>query len=73
MHKMNKAMLDKLENRLLSAMLGEVELSASVMEIFRRILTDNGRLVEKIKPGDPTEFLTDEDDDEDVIPFPVKS
>lgn len=69
MRKLNSEVLDLLENRLLQGMLGEVELSASVMDIIRRVLVDNGRLVTAPEHDGESEYLQDEDN---LVPFPVR-
>ncbi len=68
MTKLNDKVLDKLETKLLEDMLAdEQNLSASVMEIFRRILHENGRLTAKMAHFEGDDLA----DDAEYEPFKV--
>ena len=63
--------LDQLENRIIQGMLEEVEMSASVMEIIRRVLQTNGRLVADIEAARNSQEMGGLDEDE--LPFPQET
>ena len=58
----NEKTLNLIEDRFLQGCLGDIELSASVLEILRRVLHDNARLTLTAKPGDPSSTLESADD-----------
>ncbi len=71
--KLNSKTLDLLEARFVQGLLGEAEdVSGTVLEILRRVMHDNGRLVVGVTPGDSSDILDNLDKDEDgvVYPFP---
>lgn len=68
MMKLNAETLDLLENRLIQGMLGEQEVSGTTMEIIRRVLMHNGRLLHQAEGGDPSPYLGEPAEDE--LPFP---
>ena len=49
--KLNSDTLDLIETRFINGCLGDAEVSASVLEILRRVLHDNGRLTTSIGDG----------------------
>ena len=61
---LNEKTLNLLEDRFVQGCMGDIEISASVLEILRRILHDNARLtVAGNPPGDPSGILEAADDD----------
>ncbi len=71
--KLNSKTLDLLEARFVQGLLGEAEdVSGTVLEILRRVMHDNGRLVVGVTPGDPGDILAnlDKDEDGEDYPFP---
>ena len=73
MLKLNKEILDKLENRMLEGLMGIEEIPAATLAILKSVLHDNGRLTTRVTPGDPGAILSDASEDElnGTIPFPV--
>ena len=75
MTKLNSKTLDLLESKLLDDMLADEQtLSASVMEIFRRILHENGRLTSKVEHFQGDDLAEDEDSPyySNTVPFPTQ-
>jgi hypothetical protein len=61
---LNNETLDLLEARLLKGLLGKEDIPASVMEILRRVLVDNARLVIKPEQGDQAPYMDDLTEDD---------
>ncbi len=71
MYTLTKETLNLLENRMLKSMLGELDddLPAATLEIFRKVLRDNGRLTETLKHFEGDDLKDDEAVTTD-LPFP---
>lgn len=61
--KFDSETLDKIEDRYIKGLLGEVEVAAAVLEQMRKILDGAGRIVPDCRPGSTVEYEVDEDDE----------
>jgi hypothetical protein len=73
MSKLTEEDLDAIELKYITALKTDDDTPASKLELMRKTLLDNGRLVVTPTPGNATSLETDMDEDDAEIPFPIHS
>jgi hypothetical protein len=63
-----EAVLDKFEDRFIQGLLGEIEVSMGALDILRRVLENNKRLVVDSARGNLGALLTDTQFEDEEIP-----